>query len=197
MLTCDLFGPLELVTAPTEYPVTLAEIRSHLRTDTEDDDDDLLAIIKAATEFCEREINGERQIMLATYDLPLAGFWSGVLPLPRPPLSSVSFVKYYNTSDTLTEITSTQYLVRTPWRQPGTIERAPGTTWSYTTYNDRRLPVVIRFIAGYASAAAVPHTIKQAVKIACGWMYENREPEAADLMAVERLLALNGYGAYA
>lgn len=195
--TADLYGPLELVSGPSSYPVTLDEARAHLNCNTVADDEMIEDdIIPAATEFIEAEIPGGRSLMATTWDLPLAGFWSGPLQLPQPPLSSVTSLKYYDTNGTLTTVDASAYLVRTPRNLPGTIERAPDSTWNYLTQSDRRLPVVIRFVAGYASAAAVPRAVKQAVKIACEWLYQNRGPLKAELDCITRLLAGAGYGFY-
>lgn len=197
MKTCDLLGDLELVTAPTSYPITLEEARSHLRVNTRDEDERIEdELIPEATAFCESKILGERQFMLATYDLPLRAFWSGPLALPRPPLSSITSLKYYDQTGTLQTVSSALYLVRTPWKQPGTIERAPDANWTFTTQSDCRFPVVIRFIAGYASAAVVPFQAKAAIKLALGWLHLNREPMKAELDSVESLLEQLGHGFY-
>jgi hypothetical protein len=39
--------------------------------------------------------------------------------------------------------------------------------------------VALRYVAGYASAAAVPESIKSWIKLQVGAMYENRQAEGA------------------
>jgi uncharacterized phiE125 gp8 family phage protein len=197
----DILGPLELVTAPTLFPVTPSEAKTHCRVEIDADDTYITDIlIPAATEFCEAHIDGHRQIMSATYDLPIAEFWEGPLPLPRPPLQSVTSLKYYDTDGTLTTLASTYYLTRIPFRQPGSIERAPDQTWP-SLQSDRRLPIVVRFVGGWSTAALVPKRIKQAVLMLVGHWYVNREAvgQAGEemAMAVDSLLKLEQWGSYA
>lgn len=200
----NISGPLELVTAPTRYPVSREEAKAQCRITIDDEDAVTDRYIATATAFCEQEIDGHRQIMQATYDLPVACWWEGPLKLPRPPLSSVTWVKYYDTGGTLQTLSSSVYLVRTPWRLPGTIERAPGQSWP-TCQSDRRLPIVIRFVAGYGTVpSAVPQTIRQAVLLLVAHWHNQRGPEissgavpkALDF-AVRALLATEGWGSYA
>ena len=77
---------------------------------------------------------------MAIFDVPVFCWWNGELKLPRPPLQSVGWVKYYDTAGTLQTLVTTEYLVRTPWQAPGKIERAPGKSWpSYEA--DRTWPI--------------------------------------------------------
>lgn len=197
----SILGPLELVTAPTTAAIQPIEAKRQMRVETTEEDSFIESLIERATYFCQHSIEGHRQIMLATYDLPVFCWWEGPLNIPRPPLSSITSVKYYDTSGTLTTLSSSVYLTRTPWRQPGSVERAPGQTWP-GYQSDRRLPIVIRFVAGYASASVVPPSIKQAILMVVGHWYENREASAAGQvpkeieMAVTSLLETEGWGAY-
>jgi uncharacterized phiE125 gp8 family phage protein len=192
-------GDLELVTAPVGQVVTTAEAKLWLRRDDDEDNDVIDALEAAAVKLVEQEIAGHRQLLLATWDVPVAGWWSGPLRLPRPPLSSVTWVKYYDSAGTLQTLATTEYLVRTPLRAPGTVERAPLKSWP-ALQSDRRLPVTIRFVAGYGAASAVPATIKTAVKLLVAHWYEHREAVGQFggplELAVRALLESEGYGSY-
>lgn len=215
-----LLGDLEMVTAcdPTTL-VSLAEAKLHLRVDQSVEDALLTMKIGAATRFCEENIEGSRQFLSQTFDLPVAHWWfeqggfgalygeSGwarqsvangrgeALAIPKPPLQSIASVKYYDVSGTLQTLDSSYYLVRTPYRQKGTIERAPLMTFPLCQ-PDRRYPITIRFVAGYGAASAVPTNLKCAVLIALGWLYEDRSPLKREMDACLDLLNTERFGGY-
>lgn len=145
-------GPLEPVAAPGGRIVTLLQAARQCKfLDPDADTNTYLGeLIDRATVFCEQEIYGHRQILPATYDLPLCEFPLDVLSMPRPPLQAVSSVSYYDLNNTLTTLATSLYNVRTPWRQPGRIERAPYQIWP-VAFADRPYPITVRFIAGYLS----------------------------------------------
>jgi len=201
----SLLGDLELVTAPATYPVALNDVKSNSRIEI-DDDNDLINnfIIPAATEYCERSFDGHRQLITATYDLPVAWWWNGEIALPRPPLQSITSVKYYDSAGTLQTLDSGRYLVRTPMKLPGRISRAPLGSWP-ALQADRQWPIVIRFVCGYGDDATdVPASIRQAILLFCGHLYENREATVVGnqvpveiALGVDRLLQKHNFGSYA
>ena len=52
---------------------------------------------------------------------------------------------------------------------------AYGTSWP--SARDQANAVALRYVAGYANAAAVPESIKAWIKLQIGAMFENREAE--------------------
>lgn len=200
LFTTDVLGPVELVTAPTGVQIlTNAEAKLACRIDSDDTSQDSVIddLIDSATDFCEQGIWGHRQFRQATYDVRARWFWCGELYLPRPPLFSVGSAKHYDADEVLTTISSSDYLVRTPWKQPGAIALAPDATWP-TSMSTREWPIVIRFTAGFATAAAVPKTIKQAIRFLVVEWFSNRMPVGQDPTGtVQSLLNLQGWGSYA
>jgi uncharacterized phiE125 gp8 family phage protein len=198
----SLLGTISRVTAPSGQIITLEQAKRQCRIDGTDDDAEISELIDEMTEFAETELDGSRQFLTATYDVPVCGFWYGELPIPRPPLASVTHIKYYDAStDTLTTLSSSYYLVRTPWRGPGTIELAPDYEWP-DVYTDRTYPVTIRFVAGYGDIDDVPNAIKRAVRLLVKWQYEittaiGGVPDTEPPIAAKRLLESVGYGWYA
>lgn len=192
----SLLGPLILVTAPTGLPLTRDECKDQLDLDLELDDDDLLVDrkINAAVRYVERSRG--LQLMQATYDVEVRSWWYRPLRLPRRPLASVESVKYYAPDGTLTTLEASSYLVHTPTDRAGAIERAPDKCWPATQV--RTYPIVIRFVAGYASRDLVPPTHKETIYTLVEFLYENRG--AADVQlptAVEHLLDIETAGGYA
>jgi hypothetical protein len=87
---------LTVVTEPTAEPVTLDEAKAHLRVEHEYDDLTIAALITAARKYCETV--AKRALVTQTLRLTRDTFpgacdgW--ILRLPRPPLQSVTSIKY-------------------------------------------------------------------------------------------------------
>lgn len=194
----DVLGPLELVTPAAGSVLEIEPLRKWLRVDHALDNDQIGDLVEAATVFCEQEIAGHRQIRQAVYDVPARCWWHGELDLPRPPLSAVLSVKYYDTLGVEQTLSGSAYLVRTPWRAPGRIGLAPNQTWP-SHQSDREWPITVRFRAGYA-AGSVPATIKQAIRFLVTQWYEQRLPvgkaDKETVHAVSCLLQSESYGSY-
>src|ERR1051325_11329554 len=101
---------LTLSTAPTVEPVSLDEAKGQVRVELDFHSDDalILGLIAAARRLAE--VFCGRAFLTQTWDLTLDAFPSGWGPrwpatlggrdairLPRPPLQSVSYVKYVDT----------------------------------------------------------------------------------------------------
>lgn len=191
------------VTPASGNPVTLAELKQHINVTTSStaENDRLTELLNAATSFCQRDISGNRQLMSATYDYKLSGFPNGrKLWLPLPPLSSVTSVTYLDTSDASQTFSSSNYVVNRSDHNQGFIERKYSVSWPATS--DRADAVTVRFVAGYASASAVPSEFKHAIKLIAGHWNENREAlivgtiSSEVAIGVQRLLSHWGYGHY-
>lgn len=160
----------KLVTAATADPVSLAEMKTHLKVDldTADENAYISALITAATEHCQA-VTG-RQFVTATYDYYLPEF-SDVIEIPLPPLQSVTSVKYYDSTDEQLTLDSAFYEVITE-DNIGKVVLNYG--YSYPATYHRTHPVVIRFVAGYGAATAVPERVKQAIKFLVAQWYDHR-----------------------
>ena len=190
---------LTLVTASTGQPITLPDAKDHLYVTTNDRDVEIQSMLSAATDFCEKNIGGHRKFVQATYD--------GVMPawpldqrvtLPMPPLASVTSVNYVDGDGDTQTLSSTAYDTVTPTDSPGYITPVYGTTWP--TARLQHDAVTIRFVAGYASADAVPDTVKAAIKLTVQHLFENRSNVVTGTIVqemkqgVSALLASNEYG---
>lgn len=188
---------LTLITAPTDEPIGATDAITHLRLGEDTDEDALLnALIVAAREHVEAITN--RVLLTQTWELTLDYFprfrsqdWSHQpLRVPKPPLQSVTSIKYLDMGGTLQTLANTEYTVDTT-DVMGRIVPAWMKIWPIT--RDTLNAVTIRFVCGYGDAAAVPSSIKQAMLLLIGGMYENRESQVTqalmDNLAVQALLS--------
>ena len=186
--------PLKLVTPPDEEPVTVEEVKAHLRID-HDAEDDLLAGFVAAARARLEELLG-RSLMPQTWELILDGWPAGqTLALPRPPLLSVESITYRDASGADVVLHPAGYLAD-PDSEPGRII-LPG--WlSGQRWPDAALwplhPVRVRYAAGYAEAESVPAPLRLWLKQAAGWLYERREEADLDQYPVRHLYAWRVWG---
>lgn len=184
---------LTLVTAPPAEPITLAEAKALPKVEDDAEDTLLAAIIVAARRWVEETCG--RALVTQTWDFSMDGFPRGsFIKLPRPPLVSVTSITYYDEDlSTSTVFASSKYQVDAA-KTPGLIALKYGESWPTDSL---RLSsgVVVRFVAGYGAAAAVPGDIKHAVKLLVSDMYAHRESEVTGTIvakmgfAVDALLA--------
>jgi uncharacterized phiE125 gp8 family phage protein len=166
---------IHVVTPPAVEPVTLAEVKRHLRIEQDftDDDTDLTCKLTAARVLAESLI--ERAAIDTTLDVMLDSFptGDGEIRLPIAAAQSVTWIRWTSTGGTVNTLDTTAYVFAAG--SPGRVRPAPGRTWPVP----RQSPgaVTIRYLAGYGStAAAVPETFKSAVKLYAAQLYEHREP---------------------
>ena len=171
---------LSQTVAPTEEPLELLEVKTHLRISVNDDDQLILAIIKSVRDILERTMR--RQFVTATYTLSLdefpsanvsSGFSAGrFITLPRPPLQSVTSIVYFDSDNVLQTLATTVYGVDTK-SEPGRIYLKSGQSWP-STY-DVPGAVTITYKAGWTSANLIPPSILSAMYLYIGHLYEHRE----------------------
>ena len=165
---------LVLKTAPTVEPVSLADMRTHLRVDSADEESLISATIMAARRYAE--IQTWRAFVQQTWELSLDEFpnGDGTIELPKPPLLQVNSVKYLDTLGVLTTLNAANYRVDIA-SEPGRLTPAYGLTWP--DVRSLTAAVVINYNAGYGTTAAdVPMPLRQAIKILAAHWFEVREP---------------------
>lgn len=161
---------LTLVTPPAEEPLTLAELKVHLREDGTEQDALITSLIIAAREHVEGFLG--RKLVTQTWDLTVDSFTGNSIVIPYAPLQSITSVKYLDGAGVQQTLATTEYVVDTT-QQPGRIFLGYDKYWP--TVQTRENAVVVRFVAGYGLAVAVPESIKAAIKLLVGSWYENRE----------------------
>lgn len=179
--------PIKLITAPASEPVTLAEAKLHLRVETADEDALITALIAAARADAEH-LTG-RALISQTLELALDGF-SPEIRLQKPPVASVESVKYIDSAGLLQTLPQWAYVLDSH-SEPARLVPAYGLCWP--TARNEVNAVLIRYVAGYADAAAVPQIIKSWMLLRIGTLYAHREEvvagvAVATLPFVDRLL---------
>jgi uncharacterized phiE125 gp8 family phage protein len=160
--------------APTAEPVTLDELKAQARIDADLTDEDALlqAYIVAARQQIETETG--RQLMQATYVLRLDCFpRGGCLPLPRPPLVSLTSLDYIDTAGVNQTWASSNYLVD-PYADPGAVHLAFGVSWPST----QGVPnaVTLTYVTGYGDdPSEVPQPLRIAILLMAAELYAHRE----------------------
>ena len=196
-------------------PVSLGELKAHLRFENTAEDDLIADLGKAARQYAET-VTG-LQLIAATYTWKLDSFgqregqswqrWGerfgyggkeDFLVVPRPPLVSVQSITYADSLNADQTFDASYYAADTTSR-PGRIYLVPYNIWPVTFA--RANAISIAFTAGYATAAAVPSSIKTAIKMLASHWFETRravsdKPYSTVPMAVESLLRAESTGQY-
>ena len=158
--------------APTTYPITLDEVKTHLRLDGIDpdclmaDSDDLYleALIQSATDYCESY--QKLAYLTQTWELILEEM-PYEITLPKGNLQSITSITYKTADGTVTAYTDYDYNLKT-----GKIFF--NEYISDDLYNAD--PISITFVCGWTTADDVPARIKQAIKFLISHWYEVRTP---------------------
>lgn len=143
---------LVVSTAPTIEPLTIEELKLAWGIDF-GEHDELVERCGIAARIWVEDFLG-RAIINTTYALHLVTWPSGSdLRLPRPPLSSVTSVKYYDTAGVQQTLGTGVYGTDTN-SQPGRIYLKNGQTWPSLEDEPRKLRVTITYVAGHGATAA-------------------------------------------
>lgn len=163
---------LTLKEAPKEEPLTLGEIKTHLRIDADltEDDADLTVAIAVAREHIERT----RGLALVTQKWTAWGnsFYEHCIELRKRPIVSIDSVKYLDSNGVLQTLSPTLYQVDTKSFVPRVMP-AYGQCWPTGRLDLNAVQIDCTF--GYGPAAKVPDSIKWAIRLLVGHWYENRE----------------------
>lgn len=181
--------PLTITAGPSTEPLTTAEAKTHLRVDTDDDNDYIDSLVKAARRWVEQVT--WRQLITATYVLRLDRFCGSVIYIPRPPLKTFTSFQYLDLDGVLQTWSSGNYEVDL-YSSPGRVRPIATGYWP-TVGNYYQNAITITYDAGYGAASAVPDDIKHAMRLMVGHWYRQREAVGANMaevpLAVHHLIA--------
>jgi uncharacterized phiE125 gp8 family phage protein len=164
---------LKLVTAPTEEPIALSEAKLHART--HDADDTLVTrLIAASRKHVETFL--QRALCTQTWDWFIDYYFpEHVLELPRPPLQSVTHIKYVDDAGVLQTLDPSKYAVCGAGHEEAARVLPVYNEYWPTDVRCQPEAVQIRLVAGFGAAAAVPEDIKAALLLIVGHLYAHRE----------------------
>lgn len=158
---------LRLITAPTVEPVAVETAKLYLRVDGTEDNALITSLIKAARE--KGEELARRAFITQTWEMTLDAWPNGYLKLYRPPLQSITSVKYLDNASV--EHLWTDYVFD--------IRNEPGVLFFETIPGDALFEsgaILIRYQAGFGNdESSVPEGIKNAILSLVAYWYENRE----------------------
>ena len=162
-----------IVTEPTAEPLTLTEVKDSLR-DTPVEDDALVSVLITAARRAA-EAHTHRVFVTQTWDYFADKFPASAitfLELPRPPLVSVTSIKYTDTDGVQQTWDSSKYVVDTH-AERGRILPAWSEIWPST--RQVMNAVEIRFVAGYGVPDDVPEDIRTAMLLQINHLYDHRQ----------------------
>jgi uncharacterized phiE125 gp8 family phage protein len=181
--------PLQLAAPSSEEPVSLWEVKLHLRVDFDEDDTLIASLITAARQAAET-LTG-RQFVTARWKMVLDSFpgpslmgvpagQSFSLPghavlLPKCPVQSVIAINYLDMGGALQTMPASSYTVDAAC-EPARITPVFGQIWPPTLPQIGSVSVI--FDAGYGAASDVPAGIKSWIKLRVGSLYSHREEMA-------------------
>ncbi|MBV12443.1 MAG: hypothetical protein CMN21_24895 [Rubinisphaera sp.] len=147
--------------------VDLAEAKHYLRVTTDDEDQRIESLIRAATEFVEGSTG--RTFLSKSKTMTLSKFEDKIF-IPSYPTQAVARVQYYDSNNTLTTLASSKWL---SYVENGAtvLTIAPDQTWP--DVYDRPDAVRLLWFAGYDSAADVPSIASQAILMLAREWYDN------------------------
>lgn len=167
-----------VVTGPACEPVTLDEMKVHLRV-TEDAQDALIqSLIQAARE--QVEMRTERALIERTVEAYVDGP-PPCFSLPFPPLLAVSKIEAVIEDGTIGDEIDMGSVVVASRKQPAVIHLRSGYSWPADAVGLR-----VTFTAGFgASPDSVPSVFKQAIKMLAAHYERNREAVIVGTIATE------------
>jgi uncharacterized phiE125 gp8 family phage protein len=166
---------LKLITPPEVEPVTLDEVKDHLRVTNNLEDDLLTSLIATARQKLDgpRGLLG-RCLITQQWRATLDGFSREIL-FPFAPVSAVSAITYRDAAGIEQTLAADTYVVvGLHDDELGSISPVRGRSWPLISYSPGSVSVT--FTAGYGDAPEdVPEPIRTAIKMLVGHLYENRE----------------------
>jgi uncharacterized phiE125 gp8 family phage protein len=168
---------------PAVEALSLAEAWAHLRVDTfgtppESDDDFWLENIgiPAACRYCEHYM--ESTFSQRTLELSANWFPADSFTIPYGPALEVVSIKYDDVDGVEQTVPPSVYVLD-PYGQPSEVILQYGQVWP--TARDSTNSVRLRYVAGYSlpdetpQVYTLPKTVKMAMLLMLGHLYENRE----------------------
>ena len=175
---------LKLITPPTVEPVTVAEVKIYTHIDHDVDDDLITSWIKTARILAE---NYQRRAYYEqVWEMSFDDFPTLPILIPRPPLTSIDFIHYYDSDNTMTNMDLDEFIIDTN-HEPGRLAHAYNEIWPSVTLKPID-SVRIRYTCGFQEMysttttfapenTTIPENVKDAIYLYCAYRNENRSGE--------------------
>jgi uncharacterized phiE125 gp8 family phage protein len=166
---------IRVVDPPEVEPLTLTELKSHLRVDFNDEDTMLSGYITAARELVESECS--RALITQTIELGLDDFpiLDDRIRLPRGNLQQIINFTYTDSGQVDHAMTSGTDYILNQYAEPAEVVLPWNQIWPAVVLSTAA-PVRIQFTCGYGDdPGTVPVQAKQAMLMLIGDWYTNRE----------------------
>lgn len=184
-----------IVTQPSVEPVTLAEVKEHLRIDHSDHDTMISALIQASREHIEGILG---RALVQQTRVALYKYWpdGDVFEIPYPPLQNITSLTYTDTAGTVYTFDSDNYSVDTD-SEPGRLVLGYNKLWPTSTIlHDPEYSIAIEYVCGYTPSddspedyrANIPESIKNAIKLDVEIRYDKKEGYMEKLQNVVDML---------
>ena len=161
----------QITVEPATEPITLAEVKEHLRVDFADEDDYINTLITTGRKYCESYTN--KVFITQTWRQNMA-YFPNVIQLKVSPVVSLTSLKYYDTDEVQQTITDNSNNFQKDFlSDTATIHE--GLTNAFPSIGSTINPIEIITVCGYGAASDVPDDIKHAIKLMVSHLYENRE----------------------
>lgn len=170
---------LKIYSQPAVEPVTIEEVKLHLRIDHSTEDLNLWGYVQAARVHVEKVLR--QALITQTWDLTMDEFPAeDYIEVPLPPLASVTSITYIDEDGDSHTFSSASYFVDTQ-SMPGRIVLNDGYSWPADSLRAAN-GVTVRYVCGYgANYTYVPANFRAAVLLLTGHLYENREATSSNV----------------
>ncbi len=183
---------LKRTTDATVEPISLVDMKAHLRLEPSDDAENglITAQITAARQMVEKHLS--RALITQSWTLVMDRSPSR-FALDYPPLQTVTSIKSRTDDDVATTNSADGYTVIAS-TEPGEVILKPGASWA-----DHRSwsGFEVIYVAGYGNASTdVPDAIIEAIKLTVTQMYMNRGDDISIGLSADVRNLIGAYRAY-
>jgi uncharacterized phiE125 gp8 family phage protein len=169
--------------APVVEPITLSELKSHLRVETDDFDLELQSLISVARKSLEIETG------LVLFTSTRKMFFEAFPELAKSrlfiygtPVQSVTHIKYYDGDGVQQTWSASKYQLGEG--RPNYIQCKFGETWPVNrSVQDQ---IEIQYICGNTTTASIDERAKQAIKIYCSIQFDGEMIVKDEAIRLER-----------
>lgn len=174
--------------------ISLDEAKRHLRIYHRDLDTEVDVARQSAIDYCER-VTG-RTLRTAVTRQSVFPCWQDVFHFDWHPVLALTSLTYMDTDDSEQTVSSANYRLHLSTYSASKLEIDPD--YSKPSLSDRLDAVRLTYTTGYATIAAVPASVKHAVRLVLSATWGDVSPQMADrsLSRAHDLLHAVSWGDY-